>query len=60
MFSYSDLFKWEWEWCHMSCQIGSIVSDLVLAEAGNTYRKIPKISPSMYKPPKPVMQKIIR
>ena len=44
----------------MSCQIGSIVSDLVLAEAENTYRKIPKISPSMYKPPKPVMQKIIR
>ena len=29
---------------------GSIKSDVLFAEAGNTYRKIPKISPSMYKP----------
>ena len=50
MFIYSDLFEWEWEWCHLSCQMGSINSDVLFAEAGNTYRKIPKISPSMYKP----------
>ena len=50
MFIYSDLFEWEWEWCHLSCLIGSINSDVLFAEAGNTYRKIPKISPSMYKP----------
>ena len=27
---------------------------------GLVYRKIPKISPYMYKPPKPVMQKTLR
>ena len=64
MFNYSDLFEWEWEWCYLSCQMGFVVSDVFLAEAGNTHRKIPKISPSMYKPfqsnispPKLVMQK---
>ena len=30
--------------------MGFVVSDVFLAEAGNTHRKIPKISPSMYKP----------
>ena len=50
MFIYLDLFEWEWEWCHLSCLMGSINSDVLFAEAGNTYRKIPKISPSMYKP----------
>ena len=50
MFIYSDLFEWEWEWCHLSCLMGSINSDELFAEAGNTYRKIPKISPSKYKP----------
>ena len=49
MFIYSDLFEWEWELMHLSCQMGSIKSDVLFAEAGNTYRKIPKISPSMYK-----------
>ena len=43
MFSYSDLFKWEWEWCYLFCEMGSVVSDLFLAEAGNTYRKIPNV-----------------
>ena len=50
MFIYSDLFEQEWEWCHLSCLMGSINSDVLFAEAGNTYRNIPKISPSMYKP----------
>ena len=50
MFNYWDPFEWEWEWCYLSCQMGSVVSDVFLAEAGNTHRKIPKISPSMYKP----------
>ena len=50
MFNYSDLFQREWEWCYLSFQMGSVVSDVFLAEAGNTHRKIPKISPSMYKP----------
>ena len=50
VFFYSDLFEWEWEWCHLSCLMGSINSDELFAEAGNTYRKIPKISPSKYKP----------
>ena len=50
MFNYSDLFEWEWEWCYLSCQMGSVVSDMFLAEAENTHRKIPRISSSMYKP----------
>ena len=50
MFNYSDLFQREWEWCYLSFQMGSVVSDVFLAEAGNTHRKIPKISPSTYKP----------
>ena len=50
MLNYSDLLEWEWEWCHLSCQMGFVVSDVFLTEAGNTHRKIPKISPSMYKP----------
>ena len=50
MFIYSDLFEWEWEWCHLSCLMGSINLDVLFAEAGNTYRKILKIGPSMYKP----------
>ena len=31
-----------------------------LFSKGNNYRKIPKISPSKYKPPKPVTQKTLR
>lgn len=34
MLTYADLF--EWEWCNLSCQMGSIVSDVFSAEAGNT------------------------
>ena len=49
LLNYSDLFEWEWEWCYLSCQMDSVVSDVFLAEAGNTHHKIPKISPSMYK-----------
>ena len=58
MFIISDLFEWEWEWCYLSCLMGSINSDVLSAEAGYTYRKIPKISLSMYIPFQ--MQKTIR
>ena len=50
MFNYSVLFEWEWEWCYLSCQMGSVVSEVLLAETENTHRKIPRISPFMYKP----------
>ena len=38
VFSYTDLFEWEWEWYHLSFQMGSIQFRMfLLAEAGNTY-----------------------
>lgn len=37
MLTYAVLFEWEWEWYSLSCQMGSIVSDVFSAEAGNIY-----------------------
>lgn len=34
MLTYTDLFEREGEWCSLSCQMGSIVSDVFSAEAG--------------------------
>ena len=47
--------------CYMaSIDIKDAYYSVPIAETDQKYRKIPKISPSKYKPPKPVTQKTLR